>query len=48
MNGDVVARFYFGCETYNVPIRQANAAMACGMANRAGLIRSVDADAFLI
>src|SRR5882724_689191 len=48
MNRDSVASFYFGRKTNDIPIRKANTAVACGTANRIGVIGSMDADSFFI
>src|SRR6266853_6549356 len=48
MNRDVVAFFYFCRETDDVPISQANAAVACSTANRTRVVGAVDADAFFV
>src|SRR5256886_10735853 len=48
MNRDVVAFFYFCRQTDDVPISQANAAVACSTANRTRVVGAVDADAFFV
>src|SRR6266511_1455404 len=48
MNRDVVAWFYFCCETDDVPIGQTNATVACSTADRTRLVSAVHADAFFV
>src|SRR5438094_10535910 len=48
MNGDLVAWFYFCCETDDVPIGETNAAVACSVTNRIWTVGAVDADAFFV
>src|SRR5207237_8070594 len=45
---DSVATFYFCREPDNIPIRKANTAVACGTADKVGVIGSMDADPFFI
>src|SRR5438034_6405577 len=48
MNGDVVARFNFCSKSHHIPIRQTNATVACGVANRTRIVGAVNANAFFV